>query len=45
MIKRFALIILIIICATILTGCNTIHGLGKDIESVGHAMKNSSDKE
>jgi len=38
------MIILMIIYISVFTGCNTVHGLGKDIEQLGQAMKQSSDK-
>lgn len=44
MIKRLTLIVLIITYTVILSGCNTMHGLGKDIESVGEAMTESAKK-
>jgi len=39
MIKKLTLIVLITFCVSILMGCNTFRGLGKDIESLGGAMK------
>jgi len=44
MIKRIASIIMVIVFAAVLAGCNTVHGLGKDIESLGQAMKKSADR-
>ena len=44
MIKKLTLIVLITFCVSILMGCNTFRGLGKDIESVGGAMKNTGSK-
>lgn len=38
-IKNLSLILIIAFCVAILTGCNTFRGLGKDIESLGGAMK------
>jgi len=43
--KRVTLIVMGIACVIMLTACNTMHGLGKDIESVGHAMKKTAGKE
>jgi predicted small secreted protein len=37
--KLFALIVLSF--ALILSGCNTWHGFGKDVEKVGDKIKNS----
>ncbi len=39
MIKKLALIVLITFSIAALMGCNTFRGLGKDIESLGGAMK------
>ena len=39
MIKKLTLLVLITFCVSILMVCNTFRGLGKDIESVGGAMK------
>jgi predicted small secreted protein len=42
MIKKFTLIILLIFSLGLLTGCNTFHGIGKDIESLGKAFQKGS---
>jgi len=39
MIKKLTLLVLITFCVSLLMGCNTFRGLGKDIESLGGAMK------
>ena len=44
MIKKLTLIVLIAFCVSILMGCNTFRGLGKDIESLGGATKKTGDK-
>lgn len=44
MIKKLTVIIMIVVFTAILSGCNTVHGLGKDIERLGQAVKKSSDK-
>ncbi|HSB30932.1 MAG TPA: entericidin A/B family lipoprotein [Candidatus Sulfobium mesophilum] len=41
MIKK---VVLAALCAVILAGCNTVKGLGKDIESGGKAIERSSGK-
>jgi predicted small secreted protein len=41
MIRRIALAVL---CVAFLAGCNTVKGLGKDIESGGQAIERSSGK-
>lgn len=43
-VKLIALLIMLISYTLVFTGCNTVHGLGKDIEQLGHAMKQSSEK-
>jgi len=45
MIKKLAVMIIISFVTAILTGCNTMHGLGKDIEHLGQAMKQSASRE
>ncbi len=37
-------IILAFMCVVILAGCNTVKGVGKDIESGGKAIERSSGK-
>ena len=32
----------VIVCAFLLTGCNTVHGVGQDIEKAGEAIKKST---
>jgi entericidin B len=32
----------IILCAFVLAGCNTVHGMGQDIEKAGEAIKKST---
>ena len=32
----------IIVCAFLLVGCNTVHGVGQDIEKAGEAIKKST---
>ncbi len=44
MIRKFALAALIAMCVTVLAGCNTVKGVGKDIESGGKAIERSSGK-
>ena len=39
MTKKIALIILTVLSIAVLTGCNTIHGVGNDIESGGKAIQ------
>ena len=35
-------IILICISAIVLTACNTVHGVGQDVEKAGEAIKKST---
>lgn len=36
-------ILAVIGCAFLLNACNTVHGVGADVESVGKAVKKTSD--
>ena len=42
--KIFAFILLITFCMALLFGCNTVRGLGQDIESLGSIMQKKSNK-
>ncbi len=44
MIRRIALAFLVALLAAGLAGCNTVKGVGKDIESGGKAIERSSGK-
>jgi predicted small secreted protein len=35
-------IIVLAICALLLAGCNTVHGVGQDVEKAGEAIKKST---
>jgi predicted small secreted protein len=35
-------IIALAICAFVLTACNTVHGVGQDVEKAGEAIKKST---
>ena len=35
-------IIALALCAFILAGCNTVHGVGQDVEKAGEAIKKST---
>ncbi|MEK6592415.1 MAG: entericidin A/B family lipoprotein [Pseudomonadota bacterium] len=39
--KRFAMLMLAVL-AVVLAGCNTMHGLGKDVEKTGEAIQRKS---
>ncbi len=44
MIKQLTLLILFTFFISILTGCNTVKGLGKDIEGLGKFMQKGFSK-
>lgn len=44
MIKKLVLIVLFTFCISILTGCNTFKGMGKDIEGLGKFMQKGFSK-
>ena len=44
MLRQVAIAALVTLCMTILAGCNTVKGVGKDIESGGKAIERSSGK-
>jgi predicted small secreted protein len=35
-------IVMILMCAFVLSGCNTVHGVGQDVEKAGEAIKKST---
>ena len=35
-------IIALVICSVVLIGCNTVHGVGQDVEKAGEAIKKST---
>lgn len=43
MIKKYISSLLIVFCLVALTGCNTMHGMGKDIEKLGDSIKKAAD--
>lgn len=44
LIKKVSLIGLLCFCMALLTSCNTIQGMGKDLEHLGSALQKSTDK-
>ncbi len=44
MVRKIAMAFLLALLATVLAGCNTVKGVGKDIESGGKAIERSSGK-
>jgi predicted small secreted protein len=43
MIKKFIITLLTIVCISIFCSCNTMHGVGKDIESAGESIQKAAD--
>jgi|GEM_PF-3157192 len=43
MIKKLALLLLVIVFLAISSSCHTAHGVGKDIESVGESIQKAAD--
>lgn len=41
---KYALLAIIIAAATILGGCNTVQGVGKDVEAVGEKTQEAAQK-
>lgn len=44
MTRKVAVAVVMTLCMTIMAGCNTVKGVGKDIESGGKAIERSSGK-
>jgi len=42
--KRVALFVVLLSALTALSACNTMHGLGQDIEKAGSAIENAAKK-
>lgn len=42
MLRRICLMLLVFVGMTMLAACNTIHGMGKDIEKAGEAVQRKS---
>ncbi len=43
MMKKIALLLLVVFSLAVLTGCNTVKGVGKDIKKLGEKIEESSD--
>ncbi|EPC02862.1 hypothetical protein L861_23920 [Litchfieldella anticariensis FP35 = DSM 16096] len=41
--RFFAMALLALFCASVLSGCNTIRGAGEDIERGGEAVQDAAD--
>jgi entericidin B len=44
MLKRIVAVCMLALCFATLTGCNTMHGAGKDIEKAGEGIQKSTEK-
>jgi predicted small secreted protein len=42
--RKTALLAILIACATILAGCNTLKGVGQDVEAVGNKTQEAAQK-
>ncbi len=42
--KKFAIVLFTLVSATVLLACNTVQGLGKDIEKGGQAIERAATK-
>lgn len=42
MIKKLIAILSLMYCLVILSSCNTVHGIGKDIEALGEAIEEAT---
>jgi entericidin B len=43
MLKRIVAVCMLALCFATLTGCNTMHGAGKDIEKAGEGIQKSTE--
>ncbi len=44
MMKKIAMTLIAILCLIALAGCNTVSGVGRDVESAGHAVERAGGK-
>ncbi len=44
MMRKIALTLVAILFLTALAGCNTVSGVGRDVESAGHAVERAGGK-
>jgi entericidin B len=44
MMRKITIAVVLFMCMWMLSGCNTLHGVGKDVESGGQAIERSSGK-
>jgi len=45
MIRKAALLLLIVFCMAVFTGCNTTQGFGKDVKILGEKIEGAADKD
>ncbi len=45
MLKKAVLILLVVFCMALLTGCNTMEGLGKDVKQLGEKIEGAADRD
>ena len=43
MLRKLVLAVLTVIYLIVLTGCHTLHGVGKDVESAGESIQKATD--
>lgn len=41
--KKVVMVMLVVFSLTVLSGCNTMRGLGKDIQNAGEALEDAAD--
>ena len=41
--KKVALLLIVVFCMALFTGCNTMKGMGKDIKKLGEKIEDSAD--
>lgn len=44
MLRKMLMLVLGIAMTTLIAGCNTVNGVGKDVQSGGKAISNSAEK-
>jgi len=42
LVQRFVLLVLAVACLTMVVGCSTAHGFGKDVENAGEAIQDGT---
>ncbi|MCX8642826.1 MULTISPECIES: entericidin A/B family lipoprotein [unclassified Gilliamella] len=44
MLQKMLIIVFGLVMTTLVTGCNTVNGVGKDVQSGGKAISNTAEK-